>query len=137
MDRLKFRAWDGSKMNYDFIVYRPQFVDLLRIMQYEEFAVKTYNSISEWKIMQFIGLLDKNGQEIYEGDFIEIENYNGQIITTSFSCNLLSGLTFDNSTLTFDMGLYDWTPNLSECIVVGNIYQNPELLQNGSNKEND
>jgi len=75
-DRFQFRAWDGEKMVYNFIVARPQICDLLGIMTDEEFAVETFNSITEWKVMQCTGLKDNSGVLIYEGDIITV--YGGE-----------------------------------------------------------
>lgn len=136
MNRYKFRGWDDRNKR---MISWGELLNSKELLQSffgnEHYATNPPRYFYER--MQFIGICDITGKEIYEGDIIEIEGYNGQLIITSFTCNLLSGLTFNNSNLTFDMGLYDWTPNLSECTVVGNIYQNIELLQNGSNKEND
>ncbi len=84
-----------------------------------------------WKVMQFTGLLDKNGKEIYEGDIIEAEDprfesgvYKYEIVFTdnAFGGNDHQGGFFP---------LHEWTLNEKEIGVIGNIYKNPELLRSG------
>ena len=59
MRKIKFRAFENGKMRYDFW----QRCDLGNYLN----SVGVFKDI---KIMQFTGLLDKNGKEIYEGDIV-------------------------------------------------------------------
>ena len=69
--------------------------------------------IGEYDVMQFTGLLDCKGKEIWEGDIIYVP-YNG----------------IDNQPVRFVKGAFDCAGfNLNRCHVVGNIYENGDLLK--------
>jgi uncharacterized phage protein (TIGR01671 family) len=83
-------------------------------------------------ICQFTGLTDKNGKEIYEGD----------IVTGLFNHTDIIGHIVYGSDATFFInrkGLYGIGLNNAEdwLEVIGNIYDNPELLQDRRDKNED
>lgn len=82
-------------------------------------------------LMQFTGLLDCEGKEVFEGDILEVtSNNDGQKYITTFKVNLINGLYIDNLSLCMDMCLYDYGITSSNCKVIGNLYEHPNLLNN-------
>jgi len=77
---------------------------------------------TEYHVMQFTGLKDKNDKEIYEGDLIKLgEIYGNKIIYVEWN-NDLACYTM-NGKASFDI----CESHHGE--IVGNIYENPELLE--------
>ena len=72
------------------------------------------------KLMQYTGLKDKNGVKIYEGDVVKAAKASGRV-------RYLSG--------TYCVGEGDHPYMLhavvKDCQVIGNIYENPELVKSG------
>lgn len=108
--QIKFRAWNSiDKLMCASGVVVPRLNTLL--------ANKHYH------VMQFTGLLDIRGKEIYEGDIIEWA-YNWWVIewedsdASFFAVEISMGIMHESG--------QEWGGN---CEVIGNIYQNPELLE--------
>lgn len=64
MKDIKFRAWDGSKMSNDFLLSFDG-----EILSAETFP---FTVRKDCVLMQYTGLKDKNGKEIYEGDICSV-----------------------------------------------------------------
>jgi hypothetical protein len=110
---IKFRAWDkyNKKMHYqpevNFHFFDDEFTCVLN--EHDQVVVQPESVV----VMQFTGLLDKNGKEIYEGDILSHKYYSMPVI-----CEFVDGsFIFD------DISKYD-----ESLEVIGNIYENPELL---------
>ena len=106
---IKFRAWHsqlGQMLNHDWMVS----------------AGVLYSAISNPPegqiVMQFTGLKDKNGIEVYDGDVIRYT------LMAGLGMPERKGLT--RIVKTDHMGSIGWYD--TDIIVLGNRYQNPELL---------
>jgi len=129
----KFRAWDKRE-------------NTMRDVAVLHFTKRgKVNSIEYWKtpselksyhvrnliLMQSTGLKDKNGVEIYEGDIVKVTNHPFQKKEDSPGIEIdgdyLIGWSDHNLTwLAGDLLLYQLKPYIE---VIGNIYDNPELLE--------
>lgn len=124
----KFRAWDSAK--------KEMFKDTFAITESgqvivveQEFVTSPpdYVFVDYLTIMQSTGLKDKNGQEIFEWDVVDYKGRKAIIkwhgSYASFIYRFVDELQERAS---------DWEPLFLACYhfeVIGNIYENPELLE--------
>ena len=124
--RPEFRAWteEGKAMYYG--VY--PFKDDTLLLSYDGIAFDEVPA-SDFILMQSTGLKDKNSKEIYEGDIVRyeccFESYVEEVIYDDKHCNFGTIDKYEK-TFSFDALISDFDVDCFE--VIGNIYENPELL---------
>lgn len=127
---IKFRAWDEENKR----MLLASCVDLLidlegRLNSHDLGALNGYANTPQHTLLQYTGLKDKNGKEIYEGDIIKVND-----------------LIFESSSplpeklnVVYCMGMFQLFRGkeplfglhlmyIKDGEVIGNIYENPEML---------
>ena len=80
-------------------------------------------------IMQFTGLTDKNGKEIYEGDILEMWQPVGLVNEVIWHAGALGYVSASNTFHAFANHNDVSKPQIRDAEVIGNIYENPALLK--------
>ena len=131
---IKFRAYDkeDERMTYfddeDYLYHCPFILRLEQVFKkdsnyddYEDFEYKDVTDKIE--LMQYTGLHDKNGKEIYEGDILKSIQWNNIYLVkytgTAFYLYRKGNNGFNKITT--------WN-NAEKSEIIGNIYDNLELL---------
>jgi len=137
MRTIKFRAWQKNYGGYMFYSHESKGLGYLEFNNDSSTVIgesdgdQRYEA-SEMPLMQFTGLFDKNGKEIYEGDVVKYERYDKIIFATikwregegcyhllNHKDSVDSDALFSESAFYIDMRRLE---------IIGNIYQNPELI---------
>lgn len=124
--KIKFRAWDTEKQQMCEVLSMAFEEDDIRLRGKEcetWTTVKGYIAIP----MQYTGLKDINGTDIYEGDILHRDGYWDIQIEWdkgSFMVRDLDKVRRNNLCQNVPIGEY----NIKYYEVIGNIYENPELL---------
>ena len=80
-------------------------------------------------VEQFTGLLDKNGTEIFEGDIVRHGYYDRIIRVVEYSTDGEMGSCGCCYDRFVGAGFVAYGVDLTDCYVIGNIHDNPELLE--------
>ena len=87
------------------------------------------------ELMQFTGLLDRNGKETYENDIIKYHDYDESFGKVKYDKWKIGQIIWDNEHLRYQSETGNkygkWLENfyrMNYIEVIGNIYENPELL---------
>lgn len=142
MREIKFRAWDkvNSKIVnvYSFCERTIKFIEKIEDTKDLELNFIHREPIKDFELMQYTGLKDNNGVEIYEGDilaFYEDEQFTayGAVRYGNNNNTLFSGMYFlcDKNGYSTDFAFEDdGKPEYWGSLeVIGNIYENPELIE--------
>jgi len=106
MREIKFRAWDKEKKKMRYMNDGEFSDNMIWMLETQELA-------DDFEVMQYTGLKDTNGKKIYEGDILENRFEDRGVVVKEDACWTIEGFEFKH--------WYDLE-------VIGNIYDNPELL---------
>lgn len=121
MREFKFRAWDKDNKE---MVYQNADSPSFGTFKGEKYCTLEevfFYEKESFDIMQYTGMKDKNGKEIYEGDIVKAKSSDGR----EFVGHVMFGdgsFFIKNDT----SSNYRWIDY--EVEVIGNIHENPELL---------
>jgi uncharacterized phage protein (TIGR01671 family) len=111
---IKFRNWNKKTKD---MIYPDRLRELTAEMQSED---------EHDVLMQFTGLLDKNGKEIYEGDIVEFRD-----ISSFGSKKIMTGIVhWSEPDTRFKIDYWSFGNEIysSTLKVIGNAHENPDLL---------
>lgn len=140
MREFKFRAWVREEdERYSHMVDSPRSIITIlehilmvgRPMGFSDCDSRPYPE--RYVLMQYTGLKDKNGKEIYEGDILKDTNNAIYYVDFIRGCFYLK----TNYKSFPHLGWTEWLPMCEidrlaipvEFEIIGNIYENPELLE--------
>lgn len=122
---IKFRAWDAKEKK---MIHRMD-----GWSSGSDVLCEVWEAMNEYEmvVMQFTGLTDKNGKEIYEGDIIQYQNECADRTPV-----LVRTMTPKNLEYIIGIGDSEWEVKenqYSNIEVIGNIHENPELCPTTKN----
>ena len=131
MSEIKYRAWSV----FDKQMYSVKSIDF-NDMRINLNGADLHNSLVGLELMQYTGLRDKNGKEIYEGDIVifTLGDYQikGEVIKDYGCYTIYNGLYIDNY-LTFIEIIWnfevDFEGSFKTIEIIGNVHENKNLLE--------
>lgn len=114
----KFRAWDKKEKRME-----PDIPFCMDTWTPTNLSEKITEIQKYYILMQYTGLLDKNGKEIYDGDIVNYDSNN--------FVNGLNGLiewVGSGFYLAKHIPIFEIIKKFNDVEIIGNIYENPNLL---------
>jgi uncharacterized phage protein (TIGR01671 family) len=141
MREIKFRAWSKNENKMFEVPLMAFFADgrtnVYKSYYHEAGQLGNVLFSHEFELMQYTGLKDKNGKEIYEGDVVEVTLPSRYTKDTVYLCEVQfhkGGYTIfvvkSNEEYNKVIGHWFDLPKSDQLDLKGNIYESPELLTN-------
>ena len=126
MRDIKFRVWDTENKE----MLGVQELDFEDTFYGGRLSIRTdkyndYFDIEDMILMQYTGLKDKNGKEIYEGDIVKSYYYIPNQDGTEGERYTIKLIAFNETLCKYNIDMFE---NIE---VIGNVWDNPELLEEG------
>ncbi len=134
---MKFRVWDEHNSDGATMHYTDNLSAYENLVGADyNFKKGYYNNSEGTEIMQFTGLKDRNGADVYEGDILSHTFSDGSIgLKVVRYVNSKGGFCMANVNELKDEKIFDIWSNIRKDYldeigfhIVGNIFENPELL---------
>jgi uncharacterized phage protein (TIGR01671 family) len=119
---IKFRAWVTQTFLAPFV--NESYMAVQGDPDIETLKSFMHHYGDEEKLMQYTGLKDKNGKEIYEGDVVHFFRF------LADKSGFIGEVYFENGQFLLrpSITIIDCRLSDHDCEVIGNIFENPELL---------
>ncbi|EJV42126.1 hypothetical protein IEK_05792 [Bacillus toyonensis] len=137
MREIKFRAWD--EVEDKMIPFNKLWLEMEDgyggVREFDSSTGKYEECTSEFVLMQYTGIKDKNGKEIYEGDVLDLSLDENSVIRCEIVYESPSFCRKWHNKNTIRLRQREiepmaWNTHILYEII-GNIYENPELLKRG------
>ena len=136
MKEIKFRAWDKEEKK---MIDTSKGLYISTIVA-KELVLQRMNNDFDYILLQYTGLKDKNGKEIYEGDILKwkridhqfnvIDEQIGEVQFRSgvFWAEVIKNGSRGQLHKVYELANKDYKVVSENCEITGNIYENPLLL---------
>jgi uncharacterized phage protein (TIGR01671 family) len=131
--KIKFRVWNGHSMEYRVLAGALGHFYVEGMSKKDSACLSDANTIynEATPLMQFTGLLDKNGKEIWEDDIVKYRKKNRKVSIGEFwdGVDDRVGMFIQDPQIQHRNFGTNKLSSFSSCEVIGNIHANPELLK--------
>lgn len=132
MREIKFRAWlkeDKKMVNVETMDFTDKSMQYLKRSEIINAYILRRESDDDVELMQYTGLKDKNGKEIYEGDIVlikldETSTWYKTVVGFKKGAFIANLIDKEDYVYIFHHGFTD-----DDFEIIGNVYENKKLLE--------